>query len=390
LNTSEQFLPNEVGARSFLPHGCGCNWGQHLKLPAASPSTVDSSYTGFQLNVDWMANETGRMNDQPYSVRHLVRGVCHWLCQCFHDPQGTGRASGTHQNRPDRTQVDLVFRDDPMRTIAIMNQKGGVGKTTTSVNLAAALSRAGQRVCVLDLDPQGHASFHLGIEAGPETATIYDVFSDEATIDDVRQLVADNLSVVPSNIDLAAVEVELAGVQQREFLLRNALQPWEEQSRFDYVIMDCPPSLGILTINALSAAKEVLIPLQPHFFALQGLSKLFETTALVNRRLNRDLKVTGVALCLYESGTRLAVDVTEDLRYFLKESDSDTPWASTQIFRTKIRRNIKLAESPSFGQSIFDYAPKCPGAMDYTGLAEEVLAQAAAGGKTSDGMAAAA
>ena len=278
-----------------------------------------------------------------------------------------------------------------MRTIAVMNQKGGVGKTTTSVNLAAALAKAGQRVCLLDLDPQGHASFHLGLEAGQQTGTIYDVFSDEATLDDVRQLVADNLSVVPSNIDLAAVEVELAGVQQREFLLRNVLQPWEEQSRFDYVVMDCPPSLGILTINALSAVKEVLIPLQPHFFALQGLSKLFETTALVSRRLNRNLKVTGVALCLYESGTRLAADVTEDLRYFLEASDSDTPWADAQIFRTKIRRNIKLAESPSFGQSIFDYAPKCPGAMDYSGLAEEVLAQQATRrGTNSDDLAAAA
>ena len=277
-----------------------------------------------------------------------------------------------------------------MRTIAVMNQKGGVGKTTTSVNLAAALAKAGQRVCLLDLDPQGHAPFHLGLEAGQQTGTIYDVFSDEATLDDVRQLVADNLSVVPSNIDLAAVEVELAGVQQREFLLRNVLQPWEEQSRFDYVVMACPPSLGILTINALSAVKEVLIPLQPHFFALQGLSKLFETTALVSRRLNRNLKVTGVALCLYESGTRLAADVTEDLRYFLEASDSDTPWANTQIFRTKIRRNIKLAESPSFGQSIFDYAPRCPGAIDYSGLADEVLAQAATGGTKSDDLATAA
>lgn len=263
-----------------------------------------------------------------------------------------------------------------MRTIAVMNQKGGVGKTTTSVNLAAALARSGQRVCVLDLDPQGHASFHLGIEATEGTGTLYDVFSDEATIDDVRQLVADNLSVVPSNVDLAAVEVELAGVPQREFLLRNCLQPWREQSRFDYVIMDCPPSLGILTINALSAVHEVFIPLQPHFFALQGLSKLFETTALVNRRLNRDLHVTGIALCLYESGTRLAVDVTEDLKYFLEESESDTPWANAQIFDTRIRRNIKLAESPSFGQSIFDYAPRCPGAQDYGSLAEEVLAMA--------------
>jgi len=266
-----------------------------------------------------------------------------------------------------------------MRTLAVMNQKGGVGKTTTSVNLAAALARAGHRVCVLDLDPQGHASYHLGLEPGEGVPTLYDVLSEEVTIDEGRQLVAENLSIVPSNIDLAAVEMELAGVQGREFILRNSLQHWKDQNRFDYVVMDCPPSLGVLTINALSAATEVFIPLQPHFFALQGLSKLFETTALVNRRLNRELRVTGVALCLYESGTRLAADVTEDLRHFLQSSDSDTPWADAQIFKTRVRRNIKLAEAPSFGQSIFDYAPRCPGAKDYAGLAEEVIAMSAAG-----------
>lgn len=261
-----------------------------------------------------------------------------------------------------------------MRSIAVMNQKGGVGKTTSSVNLAASLARMGRKVCVLDLDPQGHASFHLGIEAGPEMTTVYDVFSQQTTLDEARQLVAENLSVVPSNIDLAATEVELAGTQGREFILRNAMQHWKDQNRFDYVIMDCPPSLGILTINALSTVGEVLIPLQPHFFALQGLSKLFETTALVRRRLNRELRVTGVMLCLYESGTRLAADVTEDLKLFLRSSDQDTPWAQARIFRTKIRRNIKLAEAPSFGQSIFDYAPGCPGAQDYEALADEVRA----------------
>ncbi len=263
-----------------------------------------------------------------------------------------------------------------MRTIAVMNQKGGVGKTTTSVNLAAALARRGAKVCVIDLDPQGHASFHLGLEAVGDTLTVYEVFSEQATIDDVRQLVAENLSIVPSNIDLAGVEVELANVQGREFVLRNSMRHWNEQQRFDYVIMDCPPSLGVLTINALSAVREVLIPLQPHFFALQGLSKLFETTALVTRRLNRELRVSGVALCLYESGTRLAADVTEDLKLFLRSSDADTPWANAQIFRSKVRRNIKLAEAPSFGQSIFDYAPKCSGAQDYGALADEVLAMA--------------
>jgi chromosome partitioning protein len=260
-----------------------------------------------------------------------------------------------------------------MRSIAVMNQKGGVGKTTSSVNLAAALAREGRRVCLMDLDPQGHASFHVGVEAGPDMPTVYDVFTQQTTLDHARQLVGENLSLIPANIDLAATEVELAGTQGREFFLRNAMQQWKEQNRFDYVVMDCPPSLGILTINALTAVNEVFIPLQPHFFALQGLSKLFETTALVTRRLNRDLRVTGIMMCLYESGTRLAADVTEDLKQFLHASDGDTPWASAKIFKSKIRRNIKLAEAPSFGQSIMDYAPTSSGAVDYLALAAEVL-----------------
>lgn len=264
-----------------------------------------------------------------------------------------------------------------MRTIAVMNQKGGVGKTTSSVNLAAALAREGRRVCLMDLDPQGHASFHVGVEAGPDMPTVYDVLVQQATLDETRQLVGENLSLIPANIDLAATEVELATVSGREFFLRNSMQHWKEQNRFDYVVMDCPPSLGILTINALTAASEVFIPLQPHFFALQGLSKLFETTALVTRRLNRDLRVTGILMCLYESGTRLAADVTEDLRQFLSTSDHDAPWASAQIFKTRIRRNIKLAEAPSFGQSIIDYAPTCPGAIDYIAMAQEILAMEA-------------
>jgi chromosome partitioning protein len=267
-----------------------------------------------------------------------------------------------------------------MRSIAVMNQKGGVGKTTSSVNLAAALAREGRRVCLMDLDPQGHASFHVGVEAGPDMPTVYDVFTQQTTLDHARQLVGENLSLIPANIDLAATEVELAGTQGREFFLRNAMQHWKEQNRFDYVVMDCPPALGILTINALTAVNEVFIPLQPHFFALQGLSKLFETTALVTRRLNRDLRVTGIMMCLYESGTRLAADVTEDLKQFLHASDGDTPWASAKIFKSKVRRNIKLAEAPSFGQSIMDYAPTSSGAVDYLALAAEVLDMEAAMG----------
>ena len=157
-------------------------------------------------------------------------------------------------------------------------------------------------------------------------------------------------------------------------ILRGAIDRLCQQQPLDYIVMDCPPSLGVLTINALTAAKEVFIPLQPHFLALQGLSKLFETTALVKRRLNRDLSVSGIVLCLYETSTRLAADITDDLMHFLEQSDPRAPWKNARIFDSRIRRNIKLAEAPSFGQSIFDYAPKSPGAVDYAALITEVVA----------------
>jgi chromosome partitioning protein len=260
-----------------------------------------------------------------------------------------------------------------MRTIAVMNQKGGVGKTTSSVNLAAGLARTGKKVLLIDLDPQGHGSLHLGVEAMGDIPTIYDVFSGTCPLSDVRHLVNTNLWLAPSNVDLAAAEVELVDSPLREVVLRNALNELLTREDFDFVIMDCPPSLGVLTVNALTAADEVFIPLQPHFFALQGLSKLLATSALVSRRLNRDLKVSGIILCLYETGTRLASDVVDDLQNFMASGDSDTPWADAVIFKNRIRRNIKLAEAPSYGQSIFDYAPSSPGSADYGGLVIEVL-----------------
>jgi len=260
-----------------------------------------------------------------------------------------------------------------MRSIAVMNQKGGVGKTTTSVNLAAGLARQGRTVCLVDLDPQGHASLHLGVEAFGQTPTIYDVFSGKKTLAGVSQLAIERLWVAPSDLDLAATELELVDAPDREIVLRRALAQFTQERPFDYIIMDCPPSLGVLTVNALTAAKEVLIPLQPHFFALQGLSKLFETTALVKRRLNRELRVAGIVLCLYETGTRLAQDITDDLARFLEQSDPLAPWKHAKICNARIRRNIKLAEAPSFGQSIFDYAPKSTGAADYAELVAEIL-----------------
>ena len=261
-----------------------------------------------------------------------------------------------------------------MRSIAVMNQKGGVGKTTTSVNLAAGLARQGKRVCLLDLDPQAHASLHLGVELPPNAPTIYHTFLGERSLQQIRRLVGPQLWLAPASIDLAAAELELADTQGRELILRQALDELVAVEPYDYVIMDCPPSLGVLTVNALSAAREVFIPLQPHFLALHGLSKLLETTALVTRRLNRDLRVSGIVLCMYETNTRLAADVAGDLQTFLSSSDPEAPWANGQIFTSRIRRNIKLAEAPSFGKSIFDYATRCPGADDYLSLVQEVLA----------------
>ncbi len=260
-----------------------------------------------------------------------------------------------------------------MRSIAIMNQKGGVGKTTTAVNVSAALASCGQRVCLIDLDPQSHASLHFGIEPRPGTPSVYEVLVGDASLNDVRRQVAENLWVVGSSLDLAAAEVELAGVVGRELILRDKLA--EDTQAFDYLFVDCPPSLGVLTLNALAAVEEVFIPLQPHFLALHGLSKLLETIDLVARRLNNRLKLSGVVMCMYDVNTRLAAEVSADVDEFFRNArQQETPWANTLTFQTRIRRNIRLAEAPSFGQSIFQYAPASTGADDYRQLACEILA----------------
>src|SRR5271168_1552048 len=207
-----------------------------------------------------------------------------------------------------------------MRRIAIINQKGGVGKTTTAVNLAAALAAAGQRVCVIDLDPQAHATTHLGLEPDGKTKSMYDVLVNSRPLAEVRKRVADNLWLAASDINLAAAEVELAGVVGREVILRDLLL--QDDGAFDFVFMDCGPSLGVLTLNALAAANEVFIPLQPHFLALHGMGKLLETTALVAKRINPSVKVTGIILTLYETHTRLAQEVVGDLQDYLERSRS--------------------------------------------------------------------
>jgi chromosome partitioning protein len=263
-----------------------------------------------------------------------------------------------------------------MRRIAIINQKGGVGKTTTAVNLAAALARSGRRVCVLDLDPQAHATCHLGVEPDGKAPTVYDVLIDSTPLNQVRRQVEDNLWLAGSDINLAAAEVELAGVVGREVILRDMLQ--QDDGAFDFLLMDCAPSLGVLTLNALAAATEVFIPLQPHFLALHGMSKLLETTAVVARRINSALKVSGIVFCLCDSNTKLAQEVQKDLGAYLERSRGQSvPWAGARVFATRVRRNIKLAECPSFGKTVFAYAPSCNGAADYAALAREVLGEQA-------------
>jgi chromosome partitioning protein len=264
-----------------------------------------------------------------------------------------------------------------MRSIAIMNQKGGVGKTTTAVNVSAALAATGQRVCLIDMDPQAHASLHFGLEAGAETTTMYDVLVGRSSLAEARRSVAENLWLAGSSLDLAAAEVEMASIVGRESVLRDKLR--EDDFPVDYLLIDCPPSLGVLTLNALAAVEEVFIPLQPHFLALHGLSKLLETIDLVARRLNPRLRISGVILCMYDVNTRLAAEVSQDVDLFFRNARHEqTPWAHAQTFHTRIRRNIRLAEAPSFGQSIFQYAPGSSGAEDYAQLVEEILTSRAA------------
>ena len=276
-----------------------------------------------------------------------------------------------------------------MRSIAVINQKGGVGKTTSAVNLSAALAEGGKRVCLIDLDPQAHASLHLGITALDDEPSMYEVLCGDASLRQARRQVTETLSVVPANLDLAAAELELAGEVGREMILRDRLG--EDDEPFDYLILDCPPSLGVLTVNALVAVHEVFLPLQPHFLALHGLSKLLRTIEVVSRRLNSELRLSGVVLCMYDSNTRLAAEVSTDIdEFFAAGKGSRRLLQRAKFFDTRVRRNIRLAEAPSFGQSIFQYAPSSNGALDYRALADEVLQQElpAAQSETPTGVAA--
>jgi chromosome partitioning protein len=261
-----------------------------------------------------------------------------------------------------------------LRTIAVLNQKGGVGKTTTVVNTAAALAVIGQKVVVIDLDPQSHLTIHLGLEPEKIEAGSYRVLTQSARFEEEIMLVRPNLWVLPANIDLVGAESELVSVVGRETILREAIKTVE--NKFDYLMIDCAPSLGLLTLNALAAVEEVLIPLQPHFLGLQGFGKLLQTVELVNKRINPKLKVKGILLCMFDNRASLPNEVRADIEQFLNSArGTNCAWADAQILPVYIRRNIKLAEAPSYGKTIFEYEQNCHGAEDYSKVAQFIHTQ---------------
>jgi len=248
-----------------------------------------------------------------------------------------------------------------MKIIALLNQKGGVGKTTSCINIGAGLAKLGQKVLLVDLDPQAHLTCSLGIQADDSDKTIYEILKGEKTASEVL-VDRGGIHVIPSSLNLSGAEIELSGVAGREFLLREAFTPL---SGYDYVLLDCPPSLGLLTLNALTTAQEVYIPLQTEFLALQGMSKLLQTIEVVKKRLNPPLEITGIIGTRFDSRKNLNQEVVSKIKGHF----------GNKLFPTLIRDNVALAEAPSFGKTIFEYKPDSYGADDYNHLCQDILAR---------------
>jgi len=250
------------------------------------------------------------------------------------------------------------------RIIAVVNQKGGVGKTTTTINLAAALTLKGKKVLLIDMDPQGNAATGLGIPRASREITLYDVLVDGAALSDATlETTVPGLKLIPSHVDLAGAELEIGDRAGRTTILRDAIK--NDSSQYDYVLIDCPPSLNLLTVNALSASRSVLVPLQCEFFALEGLSQLLQTIEMAKARINPNLVIDGVMLTMYDPRNRLSAQVAADVRKHLGRA----------VFQTIIPRNVRIAEAPSFGKPVLMYDPHCAGSKAYKALANEMLSR---------------
>lgn len=248
------------------------------------------------------------------------------------------------------------------RTIAITNQKGGVGKTTTSINLAASLAEAGKKVLVVDVDPQGNTTSGFGVDKSKVENTIYELLLGECEIEEcICHEAYKNLDLIPSNVNLAGAEIELINIERREYRLKDAIEKVRDQ--YDFILMDCPPSLNMLTVNALTAADTVLVPIQCEYYALEGLTQLIQTIELVQKGLNPELKIEGIVFTMYDARTNLSLEVVENVKDNLNQ----------KIYRTIIPRNIRLAEAPSHGMPVTEYDPKSAGAVAYKKLAKEII-----------------
>lgn len=260
--------------------------------------------------------------------------------------------------------MDKMAHQHP-RIISIINQKGGVGKSTTAVNLASALGELGKKVLIVDFDPQGNSTSGLGIEKEELEQCVYDALLNDVPAQNLLiQANCNNVTVIPATIQLAGAEIELVSAMARETRLKELLEPVQEN--YDFVFIDCPPSLGLLTINALTAADSVLIPIQCEYYALEGVTKLLESMRMVKSKINKGLEVFGVLLTMYDSRTSLANQVVDEVKQYFGD----------KVFNTLIPRTVKISEAPSFGMSVIQYAPQNKGAQSYVELAEEVIGRA--------------